>query len=144
MNLALYYLMSFTWGIFMNLVGFIVYIFLFPFSKKKYTYHGRFVLEIGRGWGGVTFGNFIMISVGDDEVLPHELGHSIQNAFLGPLFPFLVGIPSVVRYWYFDWVYRHDRVKYSTLDYYSAWFEADATKRGNRYIWKRETDCSDR
>ena len=30
---------------------------------------------------------------------PHEFGHTFQNCLLGPLFPFMVAIPSAIRYW---------------------------------------------
>lgn len=28
----------------------------------------------------------------------HELGHTLQNCLLGPLFPFIVAIPSATRW----------------------------------------------
>ena len=33
------------------------------------------------------------------ETILHEAGHGIQNLLLGPLMPFVVCIPSALRYW---------------------------------------------
>jgi fatty acid desaturase len=33
------------------------------------------------------------------SVAPHEYGHGIQHLWWGPLFPFVIGLPSAARYW---------------------------------------------
>lgn len=64
----------------------------------------------------------------------HEWGHGIQNIILGPLMPFLVAIPSCIRYWYRELLVRSGEKKYADLpDYDSIWFEGWATKLGKKY-----------
>ena len=56
----------------------------------------------------------------------HELGHTFQNAILGPFFIFLVSIPSAIRYW----LHRFNKLNH---DYDFAWFEGNASYFGNYY-----------
>lgn len=67
--------------------------------------------------------------------MAHECGHGIQNIIFGPLFPFLVAIPSVIRYWYREVIWRKDRERYFQLPKYDdIWFEGQATRWGDKYI----------
>ena len=57
----------------------------------------------------------------------HELGHTFQNAILGPFFVFVIAIPSAIRYW----VRKFQQKKGKTLkDYDAIWFEGSATSIG--------------
>jgi hypothetical protein len=48
--------------------------------------------------------------------------------------PFLVAIPSFIRYWYRELLVRSGEKKYADLpDYDSVWFEGWATKLGKKY-----------
>ena len=63
---------------------------------------------------------------------PHEFGHSLQNCLWGPLFPFVIAIPSATRYWYRD--ISAKKGNKPTTDYDAVWFEGQATEWGNKYI----------
>ena len=63
----------------------------------------------------------------------HEIGHTFQNAVLGPLYPFLVLIPSAIRYWMFGSRTRHGK---PNPPYDGIWFEAAATDVGTEYVQK--------
>lgn len=42
--------------------------------------------------------------------------------------PFVIAIPSMIRYWYREIIWRKDRQKYYQLPKYDAiWFEGQAT-----------------
>lgn len=83
---------------------------------------------------GLNLGLFIFISEGAENLLPHEWGHSIQGCILGPLWIFLVGIPSTVRFWYREFIRKYNYDKYKILPPYdSIWFEKTATLIGNKY-----------
>ena len=41
---------------------------------------------------------FVRDTTSSEHVNKHELGHSYQNAILGPFMPFMVAIPSAIRY----------------------------------------------
>ena len=97
----LFYIASFTWGALMSVVGAIITLVLLPFGKQG-IYHGRIYTEIGENWGGLELGCFFICSKNPDEHLKaHEAGHGLQNCLWGPLFPFVIMIPSAIRYWIF-------------------------------------------
>lgn len=70
------------------------------------------------------------------STLWHEAGHSIQHSLYGPLFIFLIAIPSCIRYWYRNWYAKKHK---SDPDYYmkpydAVWFEASASDLGRKYF----------
>lgn len=94
-----------------------------------------YVFTVGENWGGLNMGPITLVDkYAGPRTLNHEFGHSIQNCYLGPLMPFLVAIPSAVRYWYREWLIRSGRKKARELPSYdSVWFEGTATSIGNKY-----------
>lgn len=131
----LYYLLTFTWGIFMSLVGGLVALQLMILGYKPIKNHYGLVFIIGTGWGGVNLGPVSIVNSNPSQhILDHEFGHSVQNCYLGPFFLFLVALPSMVRYWYREYLVRVKHKKYSELPEYDAiWFEGGATRLGEKY-----------
>ena len=65
------------------------------------------------------------------HICVHEAGHAIQNCYFGPFMPFLVSIPSSVRYR----AHRLRRRRGKRLPPYDGiWFEGQATKLGRTYF----------
>lgn len=94
-----YYLIQFTWGFLQNLLGLIL--FLKERKKKIDFFKGAFIGYHNNNWGGISLGVFILISNNKDDkwlfnTKIHEYGHTIQSLLLGPLYPFIIGIPSLV------------------------------------------------
>ena len=98
---AISFFIQITWGILQSLIGFVG--FLIHIRKQHYWYKGCVVTIIKGNWGGVSLGAFIFI----DEDIPkeqaktsdfinHEWGHTWQSMFLGPLYLFVIGIPSLI------------------------------------------------
>jgi hypothetical protein len=54
--------------------------------------------------------------------------------------PFVVSIPSAVRYWHREWLVRSGQKKHSELpDYDAVWYEGSATKIGTEFMnWYNE------
>ena len=140
LKLVIFYVLSFTWGIIMSFIG------LFPLvycaiRGKVYIYHRRLYGILGSSnWGGISLGCFFFVCPSAHEtdekdgvyLKAHECGHGLQNCVFGPLFPFIVGIPSAIRYWYRIYL---SKVKKQTLKPYDAiWFEEQATELGKKYI----------
>lgn len=188
-NSIIFYILSCTWGIIMTLLGSLGALALIITGHKP-TKHGHCVhFEVGTGWGGVNFGPFFFTSKrASDNTKNHEHGHGFQNAVLGPLFVFLVAIPSITRAALYDLDGRKKKVTFSVIlyallmliaagisvvaimfqpwvlvlsvfiavystilfcwlmfteipkhdngpvDYYSIWFEGQASKLGNDFI----------
>ena len=134
-HLWLYYLLNYTWGILTVLFGYIILGFIHIFLRNKIadkdTFGPCYFIQIGDNWGGLELGiNFILAdNMGKEWTLhtkQHELGHTFQNAILGPFFIFLVSIPSAIRYW----LHRFNKLNH---DYDFAWFEGNASYFGNYY-----------
>lgn len=115
----------------MCIFGLMVYGILRLFRCKPKDFHGIPYFEVGKYWGGVSFGYFFICG---KEVLfytkVHEVGHIIQNARVGGLQMVIYTIGSAFRYW------KH-MIFGSTVDYDAWWFEGQATKLGKKYIDKR-------
>jgi hypothetical protein len=81
--------------------------------KKKhilYNTQGLFyTVYVGANKGEVTLGDKIFISKcyrGEylSLVIAHESGHVKQSLYLGPLYLFIIGIPSILWAWSHKWI----------------------------------------
>lgn len=135
-NVPLFVFLSLTWGILMTFIGALFYVL--TIKKNVYTklYKGRVCVVLNyRSLGGVSLGLFSYVGPEDlKSTHRHELGHTIQNAFLGPLFPFIVGLPSIIRAGLWDKLVKRARKLGKTISYDSIWFEGQATRLGNKYF----------
>lgn len=84
----------------MSTIGLIVGLALTITGHLPKVFHGRLYWEVGKNWGGLDLGCFFVCSKGSSVSLKqHEAGHGLQNIIFGPFFPFIIGIPSALRYW---------------------------------------------
>ena len=132
-----FYLLSWTWGLPMTLIGGIAMLVLMIAGKKPQRWGDCYYIEVGKDWGGINLGMFFLTCEKPGRYTKcHEHGHAIQNCYFGFLMPFVVGIPSVVRYWYRELKY-HRKGKYPPTDYDDIWFEGQATELGTDYVCGR-------
>lgn len=125
----LFYILNFTWGIIMNIIGAIGAAYFSATGVKPIRHAGNIVYKFGHRWGGISLGIFTFMNLEAGEyTLNHEFGHSIQNAIFGPLFPFIVGIPSLIRCQKFNNNTRKGIP--NEEDYDAIWFEGSATYWG--------------
>lgn len=106
----LYTIWQWTWGIVQNLAGFVL--FLRHLDSPRYNYKGA-VVTVWHSKSSMTLGMFVFLTddpacfysdmrsrCSDEEIgkmiLVHEYGHTIQSLIFGPLYIFVVGIPSVL------------------------------------------------
>lgn len=95
-----FWLVQCTWGIVMTFIGAVATLALIITGHKPKHIGPVVYIEVGKNWGGLELGGFFLCDKNSgDSVKYHECGHSLQNMILGPLFPFLVAIPSATRYW---------------------------------------------
>ena len=129
----------------MSFIGLITALICIIFLKGKVHRNGfTFIVEVGGNWGGINLG-CVSLCGGYTTVCPnenwfqhtrrHEFGHSLQNLIFGPLFPFIVAIPSAIRYHYQN--YRSSK-GLPNKEYDAIWFEGMATKWGTKIIDKIE------
>lgn len=118
-----FYLLSFTWGLPMSIIGCLVFLVLRIWGFKPKKYGHAYYIEIGKGWGGLELGWLFLTGVnGRESTKQHELGHAYQNACMLGWFMPIFSIISAVRYWL-------DRFGVK-IDYYGWWFESQASKIG--------------
>ena len=131
-NQVLFYILQWTWGIPANIIGGFAALILSLVYKIKPEKSGFCLcIPLNKNWG-LSIGMFIF---GAKSVLEHEHGHSFQNAVYGPFFLLIVALPSVIRFWYRELVYRFGNPA-KLPDYDSIWFEGQATKSGNKFFDK--------
>lgn len=128
----LYWVLSLTWGLIMTLVGGLVALALLITGHKPKHLGPNVYFVVGKYWGGVNFGPFFLTSsLGEKETKYHESGHGLQNIIWGPLFVFVIAIPSAIRYWYRDLKYGRKGLQPPT-EYDDIWFEGQATSWGDK------------
>lgn len=131
----------------MSFIGLLTTLICIIFLKGKVHKNGyTIIIEVGGNWGGINLG-CISLCGGYTTVCPdedwfqhtrkHEFGHSLQNLIFGPLFPFIVAIPSAIRYHYQN--YRSKK-GLPNKEYDAIWFEGTATRWGTKVIAKIEKE----
>lgn len=130
----LYWLLNFTWGILTTLCGLLISLTMIIVNHKPQKWCSVWYFEIAKNWGGMEMGTmFLRDKTSYYTINNHEMGHTYQNAVLGPFFIFLVALPSAVRYWY-----RRLKRNRVIKPYDLIWFEGNATDIGN-YIYEYDT-----
>ena len=138
MNLF-YLLIQLTWGLPLNVVGAIAYFILaklFGFETRQFR--NMLCVIVPWNFGGLNLGMFAILGDVNRQLAMHEYGHSIQNLYWGWLMPFVITIPSSIRYWYRE--YKIQKKIPLTTEYDDIWFEGQATRLGakaesNEWRW---------
>lgn len=101
-KLIIYYLLQWTWALPQNIIGLCVRLYVLSKDKTKETsrFGGAVVTEWTKGHGSMGLGMFIFMGhkgePDEEKILVHEYGHTLQSAVLGPLFLFVIGLPSEI------------------------------------------------
>lgn len=133
-NKTWYWILSFTWGLPLTLIGCWMALFalISGYKPKKWLY--GYYFEVSDDWG-LNLGPFSFGYINSGITIKnHEFGHSIQNCVWGFLCPFVIVIPSALRFWYRRLVVHYGFKEWDELpDYDAIWFEGDATLTGEKY-----------
>lgn len=131
---AKFYILSFTWGLPVTLAGCFFALIMLITGHKPHRYGYCVYFEVGKDWGGMSSGIFFITGRENSEyVKSHEHGHSIQNCYFGFLMPFIVCLPSSLRFWFRTIVGKlAPRKIFKPYD--SVWFENQATNVGKMFI----------
>ena len=141
MKKILYIAIQCSWGILQTLLG--LFVFLINVRNKHYFYHGAIITE-RKAPSSVSLGIFVFTTVNpmkdkrtinaipDNELssrlLVHEYGHTIQSLIFGPLYLFIIGIPSTL--WGF-FLYPQKKRK-NEISYFSFYTEKFANYLGEK------------
>lgn len=121
---AFFYLIQFTWGLPVNLVGLAAFLCCRTrFPSKRFC--NSIVTYLPGNRGGLSLGVFIFLSAPAENrgLCAHEYGHTIQCLFLGPLYWIIVAIPSVIWCHLFDGYRKKHHIPYDSL-YCELWATA--------------------
>lgn len=131
-----YWFVSLTWGLPMTLLGALIAIALLITGHKPKRFHYNVYFEVGERWGGLEAGGFFFVNRHASQYIKqHEAGHGLQNLMLGMFMPFVICIPSAIRYLYRKYLLRSGKKRFYELpDYDSIWFEGWATRLGRKYF----------
>lgn len=140
MKKLMYYIIQWTWGLPMNILGLLAFCVLTSIGCPCHRYRKAICIVFPKKFGAISLGMFMIRSAGHPESCSHEYGHSIQNMKWGWLFPFVIGLPSLIRSqarnFYYSWIYGKTRKSLKPYD--SIWFEGEATdlgKKANENTW---------
>ncbi len=133
-KVTLFWIWSCLWGCPMTLFGAVTALVMLCRGYKPQSFHGLVCFAGAPGGSGFEAGGFFFVGEGTGDALKrHEAGHGVQNLIFGPLMPFLVSIPSAIRFW----VRRAKIARGRGAElppYDSIWFEAQATRFGERFF----------
>lgn len=127
----LFYLIQWTWGMPVNIIGGIAYLVCTKVLKYRHQKFG-YANIVYMPWnaGGLSLGLFIFMKDRGEEPNPwsyntriHEYGHTWQCLLLGPLYFIVVAIPSVVWCNCFAGYREKNKVSYYWL-YCESWANA--------------------
>ena len=98
----LFYFWQFTYGLIQNIMGLVMLLIYKIKGSKSEWYHIALITYIEKkNFGGVSLGMFIFINKnveGDrlHDMRIHEYGHTVQTMILGPLWLFIIALPSFI------------------------------------------------
>lgn len=121
---------NYTWEILQNLVA--KFVMLISKAKPLTTYKDAKVYTWVFG-GGMSLGEHIFVDLktydankkSHSDYIKHEYGHTLQSKMLGPLYLFVIGLPSLIWAGCFE-----DYRKKNKISYYDFYTEKWADKLG--------------
>ncbi len=126
----LFYFWQFTWGLPVNLVGFIVWVICKLRHRPTERFCNSFITYIQKkNFGGLSLGLFIFIDGKTNnqdwlyDTRIHEYGHTIQCLLLGALYYPVIAIPSAIWCNFFNGWRKKNNVDYYWL-YCESWANA--------------------
>ena len=132
--------LKFIWTLPQNILGIILLIYfkskrLIESQKKSGRIRNATIIliEAKAKFSGVSLGNWIFVSKSYDDlatVIKHEEGHCIQSMIFGPLYLFVIGIPSLIMNLMSSYSMKYGEGLFYD-NYYKRWPENWADKLGN-------------
>lgn len=131
----------YLWQLPQNLLG--LFLVHFTDARKSFYVLNKNTVKYykakkhAKTWGGVSLGNYIVVSYGNTSVstILHEAGHQKQSRYLGIFYLLIIGLPSLIgNLW--DRVFHKHWNNQKRIDwYYSQPWEAWADKLGGVIRW---------
>ncbi len=130
----LFYIVQWTWGLPVNIVGGIAYLICTKILKRSHSKFGYAnIVYLPWNAGGLSMGLFIFMRDNHEKkewtynTRIHEYGHTWQCLLLGPLYYIVIALPSVIWCNFFA-KYREK----NNISYYKLYCEAWANNWGQK------------
>ena len=90
-------ILNYIWQLPQNLLGYCLYNYYKGYEACTKSTCGDYIkCKLSTNVrGGISLGNYIILN--NISHLQHELGHTKQSKILGPLYLFVIGIPSLIH-----------------------------------------------
>ena len=92
-----YNILLYIWQLPQHVVGLLILLFIK--GEKKHKFNNITYYFYDPFPGGISLGNYMIIGTQWSQTIKHEYGHAIQSRILGPLYLFIVGLPSLIWAW---------------------------------------------
>ncbi len=126
----LFYLVQWTWGLPVNIIGGIAYLICTKIKKRRHQRFGySYIVYLPWKSGGLSLGLFIFMKDQHKSkkwtynTRIHEYGHTWQCLLLGPLYYIIIAIPSMIWCNVFAGYRKKKNISYYKL-YCEAWANA--------------------
>ncbi|MCR5041884.1 MAG: hypothetical protein K6C36_07310 [Clostridia bacterium] len=125
----LFYLIQWTWGFPINFAGAVLYVLFAILGCRHEDFGYARITYVPWNAGGVSLGTFIFMKKDHPsadwtyDTKIHEYGHTWQCLVLGPLFWFIIALPSFIWCNCFDGWRKKHKVSYFTF-YPEKWANA--------------------
>ncbi|MBQ6560547.1 MAG: hypothetical protein IJL85_06950 [Erysipelotrichaceae bacterium] len=135
-NRKIYRFLQWTWGIFQNIIGYIVFRSCIRRHYPVFRFKNAYV-SLWKRRDSASIGMFIFLGYPSTDILSHEYGHTIQSCILGPLYLPVIGLPSLI--WCHSRRFNRNRQRgiYRYSDFYP---ERWANRLGEKYTRLRAID----
>ena len=87
----------YAWQLPQNLLGLLILLALKGETRHRLGSIRFYFLDAFPG--GITLGEYIIVGTKQELTVRHEFGHVLQSRMLGPLYLFVVGLPSLIHAW---------------------------------------------
>ena len=119
------WILLFIWQIPQNIVALCMLPFMGQITLKCIKrYSWCLICSSMKYRGSISLGNFVLLGSGSYTTCAHELGHVKDSHLFGPLYLFIIGLPSIV--WAGFNIYKKKGVSY-----YSLYTESRANKNSH-------------
>lgn len=112
----LFIILDFIWELPQNLAGILVKLVFIKYGDRRVrtVKDGDCTIQNWSLWSGVSLGWFQFTNEKADAITAsHEIGHSYQSLYLGPLYLLIIGIPSILWAGIFHKYFFKDKSYYS-------------------------------
>ena len=141
---TLFYIIQWTWGLPVNLIGGIVYLICKLLGRRQEKIGYAYYTFLPWNQGGLTLGLFIFMKDNHPNktwtynTIIHEYGHTWQTLLLGPLYWLVIAIPSAIWCNFFEKYRKKNNVSYYVF-YPEKWANYNG-ERGFSRKMKKEAD----